>query len=134
MFNHPGVSIAEDHERLMRWLYFAGEDFAGVDPARFDALDGRRKFLVASLISRERLNPNLQIDWKPVSPAEARAALGEYAAYAATFTRERAAQLPISYVVVDGEDSFDWKNLDRWYERDTGERAGRFVIYRVRLR
>jgi hypothetical protein len=134
MFNHPGVSIAEDHERLMRWLYFAGEDFAGADPARFDALDGRRKFLVASLISRERLNPNLRADWQPVSSAEARAALDEYAGYAATFTRERAAQLPISYVVVNAQDSFDWKNLDRWYERDAGERDGRFIIYRVRLR
>lgn len=134
MFNHPGVTIAEDHERLMRWLYFSGEDFAGVDPARFDALDGRRKFLVASLISRERLNPNLRADWKPVTTEEARAALGEYANYAATFSRERAAQLPLSYLLVDSDEPFDSKNLDRWYERDAGERIGRFVIYRVRLR
>jgi hypothetical protein len=134
MFNHPGVTIAEDHERLMRWLYFAGEDFAGVDPVRFDALDGRRKFLIASLISRERLNPNLRADWQPVSTEEARGALSEYADYAATFTRERAAQLPISYVLINSEEPFDSKNLDRWYERDAGERVGRFIIYRVRLR
>jgi hypothetical protein len=134
MFNHPGVTIEEDHERLMQWIYFTGEDFAGVEPARFDALDGRRKFLIASLISRERLNPNLRADWKPVSSDEARAALGEYAGYAATFTRERASQLPISYVVADAAGDFDAKNLDRWYERDAGERAGRFIIYRTRLR
>jgi hypothetical protein len=134
LYDYPGVTMAEDRARLMQFIYYSGEDISDVDPDHFNTLDGRRKYLVSSLISRARNNPNLQIGWHPITPDEVRAVLGEYAEYAATFTRERAAQLPISYVVVDAEDDFDWRNLDRWYERDAGERAGRFVIYRVRLR
>ncbi|MFL6227750.1 MAG: hypothetical protein ACJ741_03110 [Pyrinomonadaceae bacterium] len=134
LYDYPGVSMAEDRARMMQFIYYCGEDFSSVDPEHFDALDGRRRYLVSSLISRARNNPNLQTGWHPITPDEVRAALREYADYAATFTRERAAQLPLSYLVVDAGDGFDARNLDRWYERDAGERAGRFVIYRVRLR
>lgn len=134
MFNHPGTTLTEDHERLMTWLFLAGENFAGVDPARLDSTDGRRRYLVASLISRERDNPTLRADWQPISSQEARAALDDYARFAAAFTHERAARYPVSYLLLDSSAQFDSTNLERFYERDTGEQLGRFILYRVRLR
>jgi hypothetical protein len=35
-------------------------------------------------------------------------------------------------VRADGEP--DYANLDRWYQRDAGERIGGFVLYRLKLR
>jgi len=35
-------------------------------------------------------------------------------------------------IPVDG--SFDFSNIDHWYERDGGERVGAYVLYRVKLK
>jgi hypothetical protein len=134
MFNHPGSTLAEDHERLMTWLYFAGENFDDIDAAHLDATNGRRRYLVAALISRERDNSNLRAGWHPIATEEVRAALDDYARFAATFSRERAARFTLSYVLLDSSAQFDPTNLERFYERDAGEQLGRFVLYRVRLR
>ena len=57
-----------------------------------------------------------------------------YQEFSSTFSRERAARPLISYVVAPVQAEPDYTNLDRWYERDAGERVGIYVIYRVRLR
>jgi hypothetical protein len=134
MFNHPGVTLAEDRERLMQSLYLSGEDFAGLDPARLAEAGGRTRYLASALVGRSRHNPDLAPDWKPISPDEVRRALDSYAAFARSFDHERAARYRLAYVLVGDGDEFDPKNLDRWYERSAGERHGPFVLYRVRLR
>jgi hypothetical protein len=40
----------------------------------------------------------------------------------------------LSFVVVTTEAAPDLSNLDRWYERDAGERVGLLTLYRVKLR
>ncbi len=49
------------------------------------------------------------------------------------FTPE-ALKRPITYAVIPIEGSFDFSNLDRWYERDVGERVGTYTLYRLKLR
>ncbi|MCA1817453.1 MAG: hypothetical protein LC746_13875 [Acidobacteria bacterium] len=134
MYQLPGDPLAEDHERLMTWLDLRGDDFGGIAPERFGALDGARKFLIGSLVGRARVRPEPRADWRPVAPEEVRGALDEYARFKASFTRGRAARFPLSYVVLDPSAGFDTTDLDRFYERDAGEHVGRFVLYRVRLR
>jgi hypothetical protein len=73
-------------------------------------------------------------DWEPIAPGEVRAALDYYNQYAATFNRERAARPTLSYLLVRADAPVNLTNLDRWYERDTGELIGRYVLYRVRLK
>lgn len=134
MFNFPGVSLAEDKERMAHYLYLTNVDFSDVDATRLDALDNRRKYFVTSLISRSRHNPNLKIDWKPISPAEVSDALRFYAVYVATFDAARATRHAVSYVLTSTNEHVDFSNFDRWYERDGGERVGSFTLYRVKLR
>ncbi|HEY0080440.1 MAG TPA: hypothetical protein VGB73_17660 [Pyrinomonadaceae bacterium] len=128
------VSVEEDRERLSQYLYYTGVSLADVDAERFDALDNRRKYLVSALIRRTRHNPKLSVDWTPIRPEEVREALQRYSGFVASFDRERAARPLLSYVLTSLEERADLTNLDRWYERDSGERIGRFILYRVRLR
>ena len=134
LFNFPGATLAEDRERLSQFIYFTGVRLDDIDPERFDSLDAKRKYLVSALIRRSRHNPNLTADWTPVAPAEVRAALDAYAAFESSFDRARAARLPLSYVLTSERERADLSNLDRFYERDAGERLGSFILYRVRLR
>jgi hypothetical protein len=39
-----------------------------------------------------------------------------------------------AYVVTDADSEPNLSNLDRWYERDQGERHGKFILYRLRLK
>ena len=134
LFNFPGATLEEDKERLSQFLYFTGVRLDRIDPGGFDSLDAKRKYLVSALIRRSRHNPNLTADWTPVAPAEVRAALDAYAAFESSFDRARAARLPLSYVLTSERERADLSNLDRFYERDAGERLGSFILYRVRLR
>lgn len=134
MFNFPGVSLAEDRERLAQYLYFNGIDFSDVDPERFETLDNRRKYLVSALISRSRHNPNLSVNWKPIAPAEVRGALRFYESHVASFDAERAARPLLTYVLTATDERVDFSNLDRWYQRDAGQRLGKFTLYGVKLR
>jgi hypothetical protein len=41
---------------------------------------------------------------------------------------------PLTYAVIPADINFDFSNIDRWYERDAGERAGAYVLYRLKVR
>jgi hypothetical protein len=134
MFNFPGVSLEEDKERLAQFLYYQGTDYSHVDEHQYAALDSDTQYYLASLIRRGRFNPRLVSDWEPIAPGEVRAALDYYNQYAAAFNRERAARPALSYLLVRADAPVNLTNLDRWYERDTGELISKYVLYRVRLR
>ena len=57
-----------------------------------------------------------------------------YASFCQNYNLETAARNKISYVVIDAVYNQDFTNLDRWYERDAGERIGKFILYRVKLK
>jgi len=105
-----------------------------IDETAVEALDYRRRYLIHSLIEWGHNDPAWTVNWKQITPGEVRAALQGYADYAATFDRQRASNPTLFYVVAATEALPDFSNLDRWYERDLGERVGKLTIYRVRLR
>lgn len=57
-----------------------------------------------------------------------------YEAFANFFLARKPLKRPITYAVTLAEDKFDFSNIDRWYERDGGERVGAYVLYRLKLR
>ncbi|HYY59608.1 MAG TPA: hypothetical protein VE842_19925 [Pyrinomonadaceae bacterium] len=126
----PGVTLAENKERFYQHLYYSG-----IDERRFLEALGNYSFEYRiGLFGQERINRTLTTDLKPITAEEIRYEAGLYLDYVESFDRERAAQWPLSYVIAWAQDDPDFKNLDRWYERDEGERIGNFVLYRVRLR
>ncbi|PYS27758.1 MAG: hypothetical protein DMF75_19810, partial [Acidobacteria bacterium] len=69
-----------------------------------------------------------------ITPEEFRAQVAAYLDYVKTFNRDGAASPSLSYLIVRADREPDYTNLNRWYQRDNGERIGGFVLYRVRLR
>ncbi len=129
-----GVTLEENRERLYQYLYYVNEDLSAAEGGQLDALDYRKKFLVRSLMEWGHNDPAWSVNWKPLTAEDARAALAGYRDYAATFSRDRASRPGLSHLVVVTDAPPDLSNLDRWYERDAGERVGPFTIYHVRLR
>jgi hypothetical protein len=124
-----GVTWEENKERFYQQLYYLG-----IDGQRFnERARGEFQFLLA-LFGWERANYNLTVNRRPVTNEEIKEEVRNYSEYIASFNRERAANPQLSYVVTHADGAPDFTNLDRWYERDTGERVGQFMIYRVRIR
>jgi hypothetical protein len=129
-----GVTLEENRERLYQYLYYVNEDLSAAQAGQLDALDYRKKFLVRSLMEWGHNDPAWTVNWKPLTAEDARAALAGYRDYAAAFSRDRASRPTLSHLVVVTDAPPDLSNLDRWYERDAGERVGPFTIYRLSLR
>lgn len=129
-----GVTLEENRERLYQYLYYVEEDLSAAEAGQLDALDYRKKFLVRSLMEWGHNDPAWTVNWKPLTAEDTRAALAGYRDYAATFSRDRASRPLLSHLVVVTDAPPGLSNLDRWYERDAGERLGPFTIYRLRLR
>lgn len=130
MAYYAGANREEVRERFYQYLYYSGtseKDLA-------QAMSEGRFAIMAALFGIERIIPALTANPQPVTLEEARAELQRYSQYIKSFTRQRAAQLTLSYLVVPTEAAPDLTNFDRWYERGSGETAGLFTIYRVRLR
>ena len=134
LFVFPDVTPEEDKERLAAFLYYKGVTFNDIDRDHFDSLDGERGYYLSSLIRRGRFNPRLSVDWKPIAPEEVQGALDYYANFVASFDRARAAHPQISFLLVAFDDQVNLSNFDRWYERDQGERVGKYRFFRVRLK
>jgi hypothetical protein len=125
-----GVTLEENKERFYQQLYYSG-----IRERHFlEAMSEYNFEYRIGLFGQERINRTLTADLKPITAEEIRYELGLYLDYVEAFDRERAARWPLSYVIAWGGDNPDFANLDRWYERDEGERIGNFILYRVRLR
>ncbi|HEY0386492.1 MAG TPA: hypothetical protein VGC64_10795, partial [Pyrinomonadaceae bacterium] len=129
-----GISWAENKERIYRLLYFTGFREATAGERNFEKLDYQKKYLLRSLVGWGFAEAAWSVNWQPVRPEEIQAEVRAYGDYRAGFDKARAAGLPLSYVVTTTDEGIDFSNLDRWYERDEGERIGKFILYRVRLR
>jgi len=97
-------------------------------------LDRARKYFISSLIRRGRHNPNLRVDWTPITTIEIEDALKRYAEFAWTVDRARIDRFPLTYLLTPSKENIDFTNLDKWYEHDSGEQFEEFTLYRVRLR
>ena len=125
-----GVTLDENRERFYQHLYYSGT--------------GEQRFLQSlsqysfeyriGLFGQERINRTLTTALKPITAEEVRYETDRYLDYVAAFDHERAGRWPLSFVIAWAQDEPDFAHLDRWYERDQGERIGNFILYRVKLR
>jgi hypothetical protein len=88
----------------------------------------------AVTFGHERIVPALSLHFQPIQPDEIEKEIRSYQAFANSFSLEEARKRPLTYAVVPADGKFDFTNLDRWYERDSGERVGGYTLYRVKLR
>ena len=129
------VSPAERKEFLYMHLYYSKVDGSALrKPFEGSARDVGLKYARAAIFGHERIIPGLNLHFEPIKDEEIEQAIREYQTYIDSFSREEALKRPLAYAVLLAEDNFDFTNLDRWYERDLGERVGDYVLYRLRLR
>ncbi|MFL6209064.1 MAG: hypothetical protein ACJ74W_09450 [Pyrinomonadaceae bacterium] len=115
------TSWAEYKERLYQNLYYTG-----IDERKLYALVNDRNGLIKFVF--------IAHPTAPLTAATIPQEVQSYLQYAASFDHNRAAQAKLSYLVTTATDDVDLSNLDRWYERDAGERVGELMLYRLRLR
>jgi hypothetical protein len=129
MFVFSSVSVPENKERFFQYLYYSG-----VAANDFETIYRQQGFIYFAIFGWERANPRLTVNYRPITQVEIDAEKNNYANFYNAFDRERAAAPTLAYVVTQADQPFNFASIDRWYERDAGERINRHVIYRVRLR
>ncbi len=118
-------------------LYYSRVESEALRQVLNGALDGSHdelSFAPSVIFGLERVYPALSSQFKPIQQDEIEREVQAYLTYANSFSREEALKRPIAYAVVPVDGSFDFSNLDRWYERDAGERVGAYDLYRLKLR
>jgi len=130
MLVFPGVTEAENRERFFQQLYYLGYD----EKKFWAELNNSDWNFLAGLFSYQRLSPVVSGSNAPVTPEELRAQVASYLEYSRTFNSDRAGSPTLSYLVVNAEKQPDYANLDRWYQRDAGERVGSFILYKLSLK
>jgi hypothetical protein len=86
------------------------------------------------IFGHERVVPALSAHFEPIRPEEIEREIQVYQTYVDSFSREQVLKRPVTYAVIPADSNFDFTNLDRWYERDAGERVGSYVLYRLKVR
>jgi hypothetical protein len=129
MFVFSGAAAVENRQRLYQYLYYTG-----VDRKEFEALASQSSYLRLMLFGWERYWPNAVQGAELITQEELQQESNNYSGYIATFNRERATEPLLSYLVTPTQGGANISNLDRWYERDTGEQVSGFTIYHLTLR
>jgi hypothetical protein len=125
-----GVSADENKQLLFRYLYYSGFDEKDLAHAISDNLFE----VMSGLFGGGRALTELESGSRPVTAGEKAAAVQEYAAFRANFDRAKAASPELSYLIVPTKAEPDYREIDRWYERGTGETFGLFKVYTLKLR
>lgn len=132
-----GVTPEERKRLLYMHLYYSRVDAESLSKALQGTLEKSRDELASiqtAVFGYERTSPALTPQLKPIQPDEIEREVQAYQAFVNSFSRDEALTRQITYAVIGVESNFDFSNLDRWYERDQGERVGDYILYHLKLR
>src|ERR1700754_364474 len=130
-----GLPQAERKDWIYLHLYYCGKDEGYLRELLNDRIDDPylTYFISSNFFGPERILLFLGHNSKPVSQNEIETEVAEYANFTRSFSRSDALKRPVSYVITRADSNVDLSRIDRWYERDAGERVGDYVLYRVKL-
>jgi len=132
-----GATREERKKRFYMHLYYSNTDTEALRQALNGTTERSRAELPGvrtAIFGYERTSPALTSQFKPIQEDEIEREVQAYQLYVNSFSREEALSRPLTYAVIPSEGSFKLANLDRWYERDAGERVGDYTLYRLKLR
>jgi hypothetical protein len=132
-----GLTPEQRKKFVYMHLYYSNADIEALRQALNGKLDRSHEELSSvrtALFGYERTSPALTSRFKAIESNDVEQELWAYQMYTNSFSREDAASRPLSYAVIREESRVKLGNLDRWYERDAGERFGDYTLYRLKLR
>lgn len=134
--HHPVYYTPRDEyiERFYQYLYFTGYDGRKLRDAILqpELSDGNYIIFRTTLFGHARQFPHLGGSGSPIQAEDVQLEVDRYSAYIARFGAVDADRFPLAFVITPAENNIDFSNLDKWYERDHGERIGAFILYRVK--
>ncbi|CAN5601663.1 hypothetical protein BH20ACI4_BH20ACI4_20910 [soil metagenome] len=125
------IDWEENKRRYYQLLYYSDLD------AEFlkKSLTGCRNIEACmALFGWDRFNAKLSANARPLTLPEIEEEVRNYENFSENFSIEDAENPQISYVIVYGEANDELKNLDRWYQRDSGENSGKYILYKTTLK
>ncbi|HYO91201.1 MAG TPA: hypothetical protein VEQ40_06175 [Pyrinomonadaceae bacterium] len=125
-----GADAEENKERFFHWMYYTGYDAASLDTA----LRQGNFAIVYALFGWGRLSNRLVANPQPLTEGEITGEVKAYGDFIASFNRERASGLSLSYLIAHADHAEIPARIQQWYEHDQGERAGDFMLYRLKLK
>ena len=130
------ASRLQRKELLLLQLYYAG-----TDATRFRELLNQRTedsylnfYAPSVMFGDERFIPALSIHFNPIQPEEIEEAVRAYQVYLDSISSEKIMQRQLSYLITSSVHEPNVSNVDRWYQRDHGERLGTYILFRLKLR
>lgn len=128
----PDITYKDSSARLNRFLYYHNydekklKDSFGWGPAG--------ALLSYGFFKAERILPIYSGGVTPITEQEIDDVVNQYAIFRRDFSYEDAAHPRLSFVLVHRYIEQDLSAVDKWYQRDTGEEIGEYILYRVTLR
>jgi hypothetical protein len=125
-----GLTWQQNKERYYQFLYYSNVDEYHLERSMMNG-----DYVSAiSLFGWGRHTDRLSSAAKPLTYGEVAAESRKYGEYSRNFSITEATNPTLSYVVVPSYLYIDMTNLDKWYERDSGERFGEYTLYKVKVR
>jgi hypothetical protein len=125
-----GVDLAENKRRFYQLLFYTG---VTEDEVR-EGLENHDFYYTVALFGWDRANFNLTAEPKPLTSSEIDEEIGRLSEFMRSFDNTNAGEPELSYVVTRADEEPFLGNLDKWYERNSGENVGEFRLYKLRRR
>lgn len=124
----PGTTWDENKERYYQFLYYMDLDEKWLE----QSIKGGDFVSMIALFGWGRHTDRLNADAKPLTNQEIEEEAARFGEYIRKFEAGAANAVPLTYVAVPLDWNSEYRNLDRWYERDGGEVYGDYILYRVK--
>jgi hypothetical protein len=130
------LTEAESKERLYAHLYYCDRSKEYLRELLNDRTGDTfgTYYARSTLFGPERVVAFLGDDTQPIRHSEIEQEVEAYEAFAKSLSHEQVTRQPLNYAVVPAGENFGFSNIDRWYERDGGERVGAYDLYRLKQR
>lgn len=130
------VNAAQSKQRLYTHFYYSNKSAEYLRQLLNDQTDDHFAAYYAKsvIFGPERVVAFLGEHIQPIGNIEIEQEVDAYGSFAKSFSQEKVTVHPLNYAVVPANAYFDFSNIDRWYERDLGERVGAYYLYRLKQR
>ncbi len=126
------VSWRESKKRYYQYLFYKGRNKRDLE----EDLRENSVFSIAALFGLGRYSPHLASDYSPLRADEIEEEADRFDDYIKNFRPEDSPETILSYVIVPNKTDapINFANIDKWYDRNSGEVYDGYTLYTVKFR